>query len=118
MFNILIVDDMEIVRLMMSILLEQQGYTVTEAENGKIALSILKINANFDLIITNIQMPVMSGIALLKQLKHFYAQIPVLVVSGYSEQSVIVAIRQQNFYLEKPFSRDQLLEAVKRFKHE
>jgi two-component system response regulator FlrC len=109
---ILVVEDEVHIRWMVSVLLKQQGYAVTEANDGRAALAILHDNPKFDLVITNIQMAGMNGILLIAELRQFYPQIPLLVMSAYLEQSSVRSVDKSIAYLPKPFSRQQLLDAV------
>ena len=109
---VLVVEDEIHIRWMVSVLLKQQGYAITEAKDGRAALAILNDNPAFDLVITNIQMPGMNGILLIAELRQFYPQIPLLVMSAYLEQSSVRSVDKSIDYLPKPFSRQQLLDAV------
>ena len=116
MLHVLVVEDEGNIRWMVNVLLKQQGYDITESHDGDEALTILNLNPAFDLIITNLQMPGMNGLHLMKQLKEFYPQIPILVMSAYLElPSARVVNTTHIAYLAKPFSRQQLLNAVSNF---
>lgn len=112
MRSILIVEDEENIRLLVRLLLEQQGYTVVEVDNGSDALAILNASSDFDLIITNIQMPVMSGIRLIPELRRLFPTVRLLVVTGYLEKGAVQALRKDCTFLAKPFSRQQFLAAI------
>jgi CheY-like chemotaxis protein len=112
MFHVLVVEDEGHIRWMVNILLKQQGYAITESNDGRGALAILKDHPEVDLIITNIQMPGMNGIRLMAELRQFYPEIPLLVMSAYLEQPSVRAMDESIAYLPKPFSRQQLLDAV------
>ena len=109
---VLVVEDEESIRWMVGVLLKQQGYAITEANDGRAALRILHDNPKFDLVITNIQMPGMDGLRLMAELRQYYPQIPLLVMSAYLEQPSVRIVDQRIAYLPKPFSRQQLLDAV------
>ncbi len=68
MAHLLIVDDFDTKRLWMRAILEADGHTVAEAENGRDALSLIDKGA-FDLIVTDINMPEMDGVALIHELR-------------------------------------------------
>jgi CheY-like chemotaxis protein len=112
MLHILVVEDKRNIRFMVSILLKQQGYAVTEAADGYSALGILNANPDFDLIISNVRMPGMDGIHLLTELKQFFPKIPLLLMSAYFEQPALQALQKNHAYLVKPYSRQELLDAV------
>jgi CheY-like chemotaxis protein len=112
MFSVLIVEDDQNIQFLMSILLLKQGYDVTRANNGFDALAILARNPSFDLIITNIQMPIMSGVALIAELKRLFPLIPLLIITAFSERLPVQALQREFASLAKPFSRAQFLKAV------
>jgi CheY-like chemotaxis protein len=112
MLRVLVVEDESNLRLMVSILLRQQGYEVSEAEDGVSALAILNADPDYDLIITNVHMPGMDGIQLLAELKQFFPLIPLLVMSAYFERPLVRALQRNHSHLAKPYSRQQLLDAV------
>ena len=116
MFYVLVVEDSPNIRFMVSTLLKEQGCEVTEAANGWEALTILKSNPYFDLIITNIQMPHMNGFQFISQLRWVFPDLAVLVSSAFSEQPALMTIQKSYAYLAKPYSRQQLLDAVAHFK--
>ena len=66
--RILVVDDEDIIRESLSFILKKEGYIVDEAENGKVAYDKLKENS-FDLVISDLEMPVMKGTQLLEEIK-------------------------------------------------
>jgi CheY-like chemotaxis protein len=85
MGTVLVVDDEEILRSYMTRVLESEGYSVIEAENGEEALSFLNRKdtaAVVDLVITDVRMPGMGGRELAASLARDGASLPVLFVSG------------------------------------
>ncbi len=106
---ILIVDDEEGLREGLSKLLEDEGYAVECAEDGEKALEIVR-NTHIDLMLTDMRMPGMSGIELLKQVRKIREEIGVIILTGYGEiESYIEAM---NFgameYVSKPFKVNEL----------
>ena len=110
--KILVVDDFAVMRKMMRRILNEIGLiNVTEACNGSEALTFLS-NDNYDLIITDWDMPVMSGANLLKamwadrQLK----ALPVLVVTAVSDKERMIEAAKANVngYILKPFTPEEL----------
>ncbi|MCI0529140.1 MAG: response regulator, partial [Nitrospira sp.] len=89
--SLLIVDDSEVVRDMLSHCLEQQGYTVAVAENGRQALEMIRA-LEFDLILLDIMMPEMNGYQVLECLKadETLRHIPVIVISAVEELDSVV----------------------------
>lgn len=117
MKKILIVDDEKFIRNGISaILLNSFGENIDVqlAKNGKEALEIIKIN-NFDLIITDINMPFINGIDLIKEIRKFNESINIIVISGYDEfeyarQCMKYGVRS---YLLKPINDIELVNIVK-----
>lgn len=115
MTKILIVDDMEGVRRMLSYALEDD-YNVTQAANGQEALERAETERP-DVIVMDLDMPVMDGVEATRRIKADpqLAAIKVLAVSGQdnSEKSRLV-IGACDAFIEKPFEVSALVEAVKR----
>jgi two-component system, sensor histidine kinase ChiS len=105
--RLLVVDDVEANRDLLSRRLERQGYTVTTAENGRIALEMIRA-APFDLILLDILMPEMDGYEVLQHLKGDPAlrEIPVIMISAMSELDPAVRCIEMGAedYLPKPFN--------------
>jgi DNA-binding NtrC family response regulator len=106
---ILIVDDEEGLREGLSKLLEIEGYAALAAESGEQALEILQ-QSHIDLVLTDMRMPGMNGIDLLKKIRERYPGIGVIILTGYGQiESYIEAM---NFgaieYVSKPFKVNEL----------
>ncbi len=105
--EILIVDDNEMNRDMLCRRLEREGYTITEVENGRQALEIVKTK-KFDLILLDVLMPELNGYDTLTQLKanKLFAHIPVIMISAMDEiESTVKCIEiGAEDYLPKPFN--------------
>jgi response regulator RpfG family c-di-GMP phosphodiesterase len=95
--------------------LEQEGHRVSEAENGKVALDKVH-QGEFDLIVTDVKMPVMDGFSLMKNLGDLTDQIPVVVITSFGDIDVAVdAIRLGAYdYIVKPFNISQVTISVQR----
>lgn len=104
MNKILVVDDEESVRYSFFKLLRAPDYQVTGVHNGPGALEKIKQDPP-DLVILDIEMPGMSGLEVLQQIKHLAPRIPVLIITAYgSGERVITAMKYGAYeYLEKPF---------------
>ncbi|NWF35675.1 response regulator [Mariprofundus sp. KV] len=103
---VLFVDDEEVLRFIVSEFLKARGYNVLLAEDGKQALEIMaKYSDAIDLIVLDLIMPEMGGEEVLKVVKRDYPEIPVIIASGYSAQSLDRKMAYQNYdgYLEKPY---------------
>src|SRR5438552_3997666 len=114
--RILIVDDEEPIRDLVAAMLASANYVCTQTESGKAALSLLGSGEQFELMLSDLMMPGMDGIALLEAAKERFPDMPVLMVTAVTDVSVALgAIRNGSYdYLLKPFERDQLLAAVRR----
>jgi putative nucleotidyltransferase with HDIG domain len=114
--RILIVDDEEPIRDLVSAMLSSANYVCTQTESGKEALSLLSSGNQFELMLSDLMMPGMDGIALLEASKERFPDMPVIMVTAVTDVSVALgALRNGAYdYLLKPFERDQLLATVRR----
>ena len=112
--RILVAEDNDQFRRALVMLLEQAGYSVEDAENGKQALARVKTTGwQFDLLITDLQMPDMDGLQLLTEVKRVDPQLPVLAISGsFSGRLLGFAATFGVATLEKPFASRPLLHMV------
>jgi two-component system cell cycle sensor histidine kinase/response regulator CckA len=111
---VLVVDDDVTSRAAMRRVLEHQGYTVIVAENADAALRLLeRTHVPVDLLVTDVQMPGMTGDALATQVRQAWPELPVLFVSGDPRNAVLPAtVGGASRFLAKPFLPAELLEAV------
>ena len=112
--RILIVDDDENIRKTMTAILEDEGYIVDSAANGKEALE--KTNsATYNLALLDIRLPDMEGVELLNLMKDSLPRTRKIMVTGYpSVQNAISAVNKRaDAYLIKPVDVEKLLETVK-----
>jgi two-component system, chemotaxis family, chemotaxis protein CheY len=112
----LIVDDFSTMRRIVRGLLKEIGYlNAEEAEDGSVALSMLK-NAKFDFVVSDINMPVMNGFELLSAIKadDSLKHLPVLMVTAEARKEDIVRAAQDGAagYIVKPFTKATLEEKV------
>lgn len=116
MKNILVVDDEIKIRDAISVLLEEKGYGVRKAENGKEGIKELD-KYNPDLVITDISMPDMDGIEFLKTIRKHSKDLPVIVMSGNAVGQKFLkaaSLFGSSAALIKPFSNKDLIELVKK----
>jgi len=101
--HILVVDDEPLVRNSLSELLKLSGYAVSSVSGGKEALALLK-DYNADIVITDIKMPEMNGIQLLKQIKNQSPDTAVILITSYgSIDNAVDAIKEGAYdYITKP----------------
>lgn len=114
--SILLVDDDSISRLAGRTLLELNNHVVTEAENGKIALDKIK-NEKFDLIIMDVHMPIMGGVAATQTIRKDYKNydhVPIigLTASVMEDEKVVYIGAGMNAVVEKPILFDKLMETI------
>jgi PAS domain S-box-containing protein len=116
--KILVVDDDEDILYMMSIALERYGYHVESAKNGFKALELLRSNGPFSVLLTDLMMPGMSGLELLREARRLDPYIEVITITAAATlQSAIAALRADGAYdyLIKPLeSMSQLAVSVER----
>lgn len=116
--TVLIVDDIAVMRLRMRPQLEDAGYRVFEAEDGEKAIEVIQGETKIDLVITDISMPVMDGLELIRKLRlelnHLH--LPIIVCTARGEISVVrkAKILGVQGFLVKPVTKPTLLAAVKR----
>lgn len=112
--KILIVDDDFSLRSLMEVVFENEGYSVSLAEDGISALKILE-NGHFDILITDINMPNMNGIELFNKVKKLFPQIPVIFVSGYDYKNLAEKLLREGalYFFKKPFDLNILKRAIK-----
>ena len=92
--HILIVDDEELNLILLSDMLDETGnYKIDAAPNGKVAWNMVQENC-YDLIITDIRMPEMDGIELLRLVKEFNPSIPIIVVTAFASIKTAVEALQ------------------------
>ena len=81
--SILVVDDDSRIREFVCLMLRSQNYQVTPASSGVRALQELK-NARCDIVLTDVQMPGISGVELLKEVRKLYPEKPVILMTAYT----------------------------------
>ena len=108
--RILIVDDEEHIRKILTIMLSKKGYETQAAPNGKEALEKIRASA-FDAVITDMRMSGMDGLELLTALKDYDPDLIVLVITAFSTvDNAIEAMRKGAYdYISKPFKEDEIL---------
>ncbi|HKD92822.1 MAG TPA: HD domain-containing phosphohydrolase [Terriglobales bacterium] len=114
--RILVVDDEDSIREIVCSMLGSAGYATTSAASGIEALGILESGEQFALMLTDMMMAGMDGLALLERTKERFPDMPVIMVTAVHDISVALgSIRNGAYdYLLKPFEREQLLATVRR----
>src|SRR5579863_8142695 len=113
--KILVVDDEEAIREVISTLLDAQGFECTTCANGRLGLEAFRKDS-YDLVLSDIVMPEMDGLKLLAELRLDNPDIPVIMVTAMHDISIALeAIRAGAYdYILKPFEKDQLYLSVRR----
>lgn len=114
-YNILLVDDEKSIRDTLSIVLEDAGFSISTAKDGDEALEYIKHNI-VDVLITDLKMPRMNGIELLKKVLKVDETLQVIFISAYADiKAAVEAIKLGAFdYIQKSFSSDDLLFTVEK----
>ena len=107
--KVLVVDDNEDVLKTISTYLEQKNYSVVAVDDGLEALKLCESeNGNFDLLITDLVMPSISGVAVISIVKEKYPNLPVIAITGWGEHPEALATEAKaDIVLEKPFELDE-----------
>ena len=111
--RILVVDDEESIRDLLRLVLTGQGYSVVTASGGEEAIEYLEAQP-FDLVITDLVMPTVNGVEVLRAAKRIDPNFPVIVITGYpSVETVTELVRLgAGDYLTKPFNVDVVIVTV------
>lgn len=111
----LVIDDEQIVLDSVGTLLRDEGFEVDVSLSGRSGLD-WAIERNYDVILTDIRMPDIGGMRVLRDVKRINPTLPVIMITGYaSVESAVQAMKLGAAeYIEKPFEPEQLLDAVNR----
>lgn len=114
--RILVVDDEETIREIVTSMLTSANYKCRQARSGVEALALLDSGEEFELMLSDLMMAELDGIGLLERTKEKFPDMPVVMVTAVHDISVALgAIRNGAYdYLLKPFEREQLLATVRR----
>ena len=110
---ILAVDDEENIRNLITYTFEEHNLEVMTAENGKAAITILENNP-IDVIITDLLMPTMTGLALIREMKKRKSAIPIIIITAYGNTEMVKEIIAEGVFrlIEKPLDFDILVPIV------
>ena len=106
--TVLLVDDDNDVRAISADMLEELGYLVMQASNGAEALVKLREHPDFDVMVTDVRMPGMSGLELSELAGSLYASLKIILISGYFLPQPIT-----RRFLQKPFQTHDLDRAIR-----
>jgi CheY-like chemotaxis protein len=109
MGKLMIVDDNEGVRHLVSRWLERAGFSVSQAKDGAEALDLIKKDPP-DIILADIRMPKINGLELARMVKREFPGTKVVLMTAYSSPQTIAQAKREGVddYLEKPFTQDQV----------
>jgi two-component system, chemotaxis family, chemotaxis protein CheY len=113
MTKILIVDDAEFLRVRITKMLSGDGFEVFEAENGLKAVAKYK-EIHPDVVLMDITMPEMDGLAALKEIRSFDPQARVIMLTALGQESVVLEAVKSGArdFVVKPFERDRVINAI------
>ena len=112
--KIIIAEDEDITRKHLLHALKREGYLAVGVKNGREALELIH-QEHFDVLITDVRMPEMSGIELLEEVKKSYSAMEVMIITGFgSIDAAVEAMKKGAYeYITKPFNLDELIMKVK-----
>jgi CheY-like chemotaxis protein len=113
--TVLLVDDEELLRRLLSRMLLQAGFTVVDAENGSRGLEIARVlDGGLSLVVTDLHMPVMGGLEFAQALHALRPTVPVLFITGRDLPEAAAWGDWEGAILRKPFDTETFLTAVAR----
>jgi len=113
---VLLVDDEKPILELVRRMLERSGYACRSALNAKEALEIFRLNSGeFDLLLTDQVMPGMTGLDLAKEIKGLRRDLPIILMTGYSESTTAKGMERKNIerLITKPIVADDLISAIR-----
>ncbi|MBW6471043.1 MAG: response regulator [Methanosarcinaceae archaeon] len=116
MKNILITEDDENMRNGLEEILKGEGYNVDSVNNGQKGLELIKKN-NYDVVLTDLIMPVMGGMELLRNIRQIKPRTSVIIITGFGTiDNAVEAIKAgASDYITKPFKIDEVQSKIKNF---
>ena len=113
--NIIVIDDEATIREGVRRILAAEGYQAETSADGRTALEKIQ-EQDFDVVITDLKMPGMDGIEVLKTIKILQPEVPVIIITGYSTvSSAVDAMKNGAFdYIAKPFGPELILDKVQK----
>jgi two-component system cell cycle sensor histidine kinase/response regulator CckA len=115
--TVLLVEDSDVVRDVVATMLEEGGLTVLQASGGEEALALARRgDTPIDLLLTDIVMPVMSGVELADRLEREHPEARILFMTGYAEEVVLNEgiLGKHRECIGKPFTREQITKRVRK----
>jgi len=114
-FNILIIDDEEVMRDSLSQVFSRRGHSVRLADSGRAGLKLLSGEA-FDLVVLDLKMPGIPGMEVLRRIRKLYPETVVIIITGHGTMASAVEAMKAGAYdfLPKPFTPDELTSILDR----
>ncbi len=114
-FHILIIEDEPLMRISIADALKHEGYQVTDTNSGNEGLRLVQ-GGNYDAIITDLRLPGIDGMNILKASKQYSPSTQVIMITAYATVSTAIEAMKEGAYdyLTKPFSMEELLLMLKR----
>ena len=112
--SILVVEDNMINRAILKEQLEACGASITEAENGAEALDLIKVN-HFDIVLSDIAMPILDGVGLIKAVRQFEPQLIMVAISGntlHHNEATAYYDAGYNYVMSKPYNTEKLYDII------
>jgi CheY-like chemotaxis protein len=112
--RILIVDDNDSVRETLADLLEIDGFWAAQAANAAQAMTLMRREARFDVLLTDLSMPGVDGITLIQQARQIQPELPAILLTGYAERVTTITLGAGGSFrvLQKPVQGDHLVEQI------
>lgn len=113
MAKILVVDDAEFLRVRLTKMLISDGYEVLQAENGLVAVNTYK-EARPDVVLMDVTMPEMDGLAALKEIIGFDSKARVIMLTALGQESVVLEAVKSGArdFIVKPFEHERVMKAI------
>ena len=113
--SVLLVDDDPNMQRMVSIFFAKDDINLDIAENGRSALKRISEN-NYDILITDMQMPLMDGMELIGKIKKLKYKFPIIVISAFSQEDVINKYKTIGAFevIQKPFDSKRLKQVIEK----
>jgi len=116
--NVLVVDDDDCIREVLTILLSRREYRCQSATNGIEAMQKVR-QGNFDAVITDLQMPEMDEVVLTRELRQYFSDLPVMIMTGQPDGSLVESAITAGAIevIRKPFEISELAVKIHRMLH-
>jgi CheY-like chemotaxis protein len=112
--RILVIEDQQSIRMMLSVFLSETGYNVEVAENGEEGIQLFNSHPDLDLVITDIRMPKVDGNEVARHIRDSHrANTPLVAITGFAEEAYMELF---DYILEKPFKLETLSNVLAQFK--